>query len=551
MLQSLQIRNYAIIDEIVINFGSNYNVITGETGAGKSILMGALALILGQRATASMLKDPDQKCLVEAVFKPAPSDEIDSFFSINDIDYAGEIIIRRELSAAGTKSRSFINDTPASLTQLKDLAALLVDLHQQFDNIELTGKNFQLLIIDAVADNKLLLKKMKEQYLQLQAVSEEIEGLSLKQSAFQKEQDYKQFLYDELNDAAFKENELEQLDDELKLLSNAEMVKGELAGLSFSLSESETPIVQTIKQLQQKLSSLQNYLPTAGDLATRLSSVHIELSDIAGEIEGLSEKIVFDNERINEVNDRIGLGHKLLKKHNASGTAQLLQIQAELEQQLFMLLNLDSEIAALKGQKELLLKEANQTAAGISANRQKQAKPFAEKANKLLHSIGMPNAIVKIDIQPASLTQSGSDNVAILFDANKSGRFESLAKVASGGELSRISLALKSLVAEKLSLPTLIFDEIDTGISGEAAKQVGIIMKKLAGRHQIIVVSHQPQVAAKADTHLYVYKAPGPKGIITHIKVLQENERVEAIAKMIAGETPTEAALANARELVG
>ena len=551
MLQSLQIRNYAIIDEIVINFGSNYNVITGETGAGKSILMGALALILGQRATASMLKDPDQKCLVEAVFKPAPSDEIDSFFSINDIDYAGEIIIRRELSAAGTKSRSFINDTPASLTQLKDLAALLVDLHQQFDNIELTGKNFQLLIIDAVADNKLLLKKMKEQYLQLQAVSEEIEGLSLKQSAFQKEQDYKQFLYDELNDAAFKENELEQLDDELKLLSNAEMVKGELAGLSFSLSESETPIVQTIKQLQQKLSSLQNYLPTAGDLATRLSSVHIELSDIAGEIEGLSEKIVFDNERINEVNDRIGLGHKLLKKHNASGTAQLLQIQADLEQQLSMLLNLDSEIAALKGQKELLLKEANQTAAGISANRQKQAKPFAEKANKLLHSIGMPNAIVKIDIQPASLTQSGSDNVAILFDANKSGRFESLAKVASGGELSRISLALKSLVAEKLSLPTLIFDEIDTGISGEAAKQVGIIMKKLAGRHQIIVVSHQPQVAAKADTHLYVYKAPGPKGIITHIKVLQENERVEAIAKMIAGETPTEAALANARELVG
>ena len=551
MLQSLHIRNYAIIDELTIRFGERFNVITGETGAGKSILLGALSLILGQRADASVLKDKDVKCIIESIFRVSLSDEMNNFLAANDIDADAEIIVRRELSNTGTKSRSFINDTPVSLGQLKELASMLVDLHQQFDNLELTGKNFQIQLIDAMAGNRELLINMSRQFMEWQQVGQKLHNLELEQAAAQKEQDYNRFLYDELEEAALKENELEQLDDELKLLSNAEAVKADLAGLNYVLSEGENPVIQQLKNVQQKLSGITAYLPAAQELLQRIQSLNIELTDIAAEIESQGDKVIYDPQRIEEVNEKVAMGHRLLKKHGASSTAELLSIREELEEKLNSLVNRDQEIALLRKQQAELLKTAEATASQISSRRNIQAVPVAEKTNRLLKAMGMPNAAIQVVVETAPLSVTGSDAVTLLFDANKSGRFEPLSKVASGGELSRISLAVKSLVADKLSLPTLIFDEIDTGISGEAARQVGMIMKTLAESHQVIVVSHQPQVAAKGDTHLYVYKENKGKGIATNIRLLNEEERVEAVAQMIGGEKPTAAAIASARELVG
>lgn len=552
MLQKLHIQNYAIISELKIIFSDKLNIITGETGAGKSILMGALSLILGERADSTVLQQKDKKAVVEGSFKAMNKNSIREFLKENDLDAdEEELMIRREVAANG-KSRAFINDTPVNLNQLKALGLLLVDLHQQFDTLELSSSDFQQEVLDALAGNMNLLQQYQQVFHLYKQTKKELAELQTEQAAANAVLDYNQFLFDELEEAGFKVNELEELDTELKLLSNAETVKQQLAGICYELMESEQPVVQLLKTLYSKLHSLDEYHMGIAELAKRMQSTQLELQDIADELEHINDNVHYSADRIQLVNDRISLGYKLQKKHGVTSTNELLQIREELQQKLNEILNISEAIQQKEKQTEALLQQCEQFSTLISANRKKAIKPFTESVNSLLARVGMPNARFAAEAQPLNvLGEYGIDKIEFLFDANKSNRFETLRKVASGGELSRLMLCIKSLVAEKLQLPTLIFDEIDSGISGEAAKQVGHIMKELSGSHQLISITHQPQIAARADAHYFVYKAIHMDKIVTSIRLLNNDERITAIAQMLSGEKPTAAALQNAREMVG
>jgi len=549
MLEKLNIQNYAIIDEIEIVFSDKLSIITGETGAGKSILMGALSLILGERADTSVLMKTDKKCFIEGYFSIGNKTAVKKFLEENDLENDNELVLRREIAANG-KSRAFINDTPATLQQLKMLASLLVDLHQQFDTLELGDAGFQREVLDALAGNAAKLTGYRQVYFQWQQQSKELEGLRLQKSNFNKELDYFQFLFDELNDASLKENELEELDSELKMLSNAEGIKRTLSKAYFDLKESELPVVQTLKLIINQLHGFAAYHADIASIIERLQSTQIELQDIAGEVDRINDSVNYDAKRIEAINEKLATGYKLLKKHNVKTTEELLIIQNDLQQKLQAVLNIDEAIAVKEKEVAHLNQQAAKLAAEISAARLQQVKPLEQNVNNLLVQVGMPNARLKVDITPTPLNQFGKDETEFLFDANKSNRFEPLRKVASGGELSRLMLCIKSLVAQSIDLPTLIFDEIDTGISGEAAKQVGAIMKQLSATRQVICITHQPQIAGKANAHFFVYKEIKGDAVKTNIRLLTQDERITAIAQMLGGERPTAAALENAREMV-
>ena len=553
MLQHLHIHNYAIIDSLEINFSNHLNIITGETGAGKSILMGALNLILGERADSSVLLNKEKKCFIEGVFKTNYS-AVKDFLQKNELDTEAEMLIRREISANG-KSRAFINDTPVTLSQLKQLSSLIVDLHQQFDTLELNSNDFQREVIDALAGNGKLLEEYQMVFKKYRIVLQELEKLKSEQSAANKEFDYNRFLFDELESANFQENEIENIDAEIKLMSHAENIKSILTDIYFQMEESEQPIVQLIKSINHKLQSVQNIYPEIKSINERLLSVQIELADIASEIDTINDKVNYDEEKINVLNERMALGYGLLKKHNATSTDQLIQIKKHLENELNKVTGLQELIAEREKISLQYFNEAAKLAKNISQRRQKEIAPFEEKVNNLLSQVGMPNAKLKVELKEAeALNSFGNNTFVFLFNANLSSankQFEPLRKVASGGELSRLMLSIKSLVAKSVQLPTLIFDEIDSGISGEAARQVGIIIKELSSAHQIISITHQPQIAAKANTHFFVYKEIKNDKIITAIKVLNPDERITAIATMLSGKKPTAAAFENAREMIG
>ena len=549
MLKNLHIQNYAIIDEISIDFSSQLNIITGETGAGKSILMGALSLILGERADSSALTDSSKKCFIEGSFAVEDKVTVKDFLLTNELDNGSELLLRREIASTG-KSRAFINDTPVTLQQIKQLASLLVDLHQQFDTLELGDSDFQREVIDALADNAAHLSNYKAVYLQWKKAQQDLKALQTQQASFQKELDYHQFLFDELNELSLKENELEDLEAELNVLNNSEGIKTSLSKVYFELKESEMPVVQLLKQLSNQLQGFAAFHPSLDTIVQRIQSTQIELQDIASEVESINDTVLYDENRITIINDKLSLGYKLLKKHNVQTTNELLQIQADIEQKLQAVLHIDEAITNKEKEAAQYLAQATKLADAISKNRHQQTKPLAEKVNKLLHQVGMPNAQLKVELKDIVLNDFGKDDIEFLFDANKSNKFEPIRKVASGGELSRLMLCIKSLVAQKMDLPTLIFDEIDTGISGEAAKQVGIIMQQLATNRQIICITHQPQIAAKANTHLFVYKNAVNNTIKTNIKILGTEERTLAIAQMLSGQNPSEAILASAREMM-
>ena len=553
MLQKLHIQNYAIIDEIEIDFSQKLNIITGETGAGKSIVMGALSLILGERAESAALLNREKKCIVEGFFSADNRKSIKQFLKENDLDAEEELVIRREIGTNG-KSRAFVNDTPVNLEQLRQLSSMLVDLHQQFDTLALGESDFQRAVVDALASNAGLLQQYQSFYHQWQESKKELEELQQQKNLFTATYDYNKFLFDELEEAAFKESELENADNELKLLSNAEGIKSVLSKISYELSEGDQPVVQQLKSLLQQLQPYVAYHAKLPELTQRLQSVQIELADIAGEVDHISDHVNYDPKRIEQINERISLGYKLLKKHGLKDTGELLSLQGQLSVKLEAVLNIDEAIVAKEKALAQIQQQAADTAAKLSANRKKQIKPLEEKVNGLLAQVGMPNAKIKVVIEsPAailSFNEYGADKIEFLFDANKSNRFEPIRKVASGGELSRLMLCIKSLVAQSLDLPTLIFDEIDTGISGEAAKQVGIIMKELAAKRQLISITHQPQIAGKADAHFFVYKEIKGNAVKTNIRLLTQDERITAIAQMLSGEKPTAAALENAREMI-
>lgn len=550
MLTKLIINNYAIIDAIEINFLNSFNIITGETGAGKSILVGALSLILGERADSSSLLNKEKKCVVEGVFNIDERKNVIQFLTANDFNNDDELVLRREIAASG-KSRGFINDTPANLQQLKQLASMLVDLHQQFDTLELGDADFQREVLDALASNEKILLQYVLLFSNWKQTQQQLENLTTQKNSFQKELDYNQFLFDELNEANFAENELEDLDNEFKILSNAEEIKNVLTTSVYDLKESEQPIVQSLKQIVNKLQAYASFNINLNDLITRLQSTQIELADISNELETLNDDINYDEKRINFINERTAIGYRLQKKHSVQSTNELIRIKNDLQQKLDAVLNIDETIASAQNTFNQQKNQLEIMADELSNKRKKVIASFEKNVNNLLVQVGMPNARIKVLVTEISLNQFGKNTIEFLFDANKSNRFERLEKVASGGELSRLMLCIKSLVAEKINLPTLIFDEIDTGISGEAAKQVGIILKRLAQQRQVISITHQPQIAGKADAHFYVYKQIKNDAVKTNIRLLNKDERIQAIAQMLSGEKPTAAAIENAREMIG
>ena len=549
MIQRIHIQNYAIIDELSIDFSARMNAITGETGAGKSILMGALSLILGDRADTAVLLQREKKCVVEGTFTMGAKKEALAFFKANDLDAEEEIVIRREIAPNG-KSRAFVNDTPVNLEQLRKLSTMLVDLHRQFDTLELGESDFQREVLDALAGQGTVLEEYRAVYRSWQAATRELATLQTQKVQFDKELDYNKFLFDELNEAGLREQELEDLDQELKLLNNSEGIKTALSRVYHDLGEGEHPVVQQLKSLQHSLQTYAAYHPALTGLAERMSSAQIELQDIAGEVESINDAVNYDPRRVEQINERLSIGYKLMKKHGVSTTAELLTLQRHLEDKIQDRLQVEESIAA--GEKEVarLLQEMKKKATALSKGRQAQTGPLEEQVNRLLKQVGMPNARLKVLVQAAEPGLSGMDAIEFLFDANKSNRYEPVRKVASGGELSRLMLCIKSLVAESIDLATLIFDEIDTGISGEAARQVGIILKSLSKKRQVICITHQPQIAGKADAHYFVYKEVKGEAIKTRIRLLDQDERITAIARMLSGEKPTAAALENAREMV-
>jgi len=549
MISKLYIQNYAIIDQLEIHFEQGLNIITGETGAGKSILMGALNLILGQRADSSVLQDPQKKCIIEGVFKLNKNQQVIQFFQQNELDVDNEILIRREIAANG-KSRSFINDTPVNLSQVKALSIHLVDLHQQFDTLEINSESFQRDVLDALSDHTTLLLEFKKQFEAYQQAKKSLAQLKIEQAEANKELDYNQFLFSELEELSLKENELEDIESELKLLNNAERIKLQLSVISSELSNAEQPVINQLKTINNKLKLLDDFHPDLSNLHQRLNSAIIEVQDIADELERIESQVKYDEERISILNDRLSAGYKLLKKHGFSTTAQLIELKESLQVKLDGFSNVFASIESLEKSLVKLYDACIISAKQISANRKKQIDGFVKEVNRLLAQVGMPNARLNVSISNTELNMFGIDAIEFLFDANKSNKFEPIGKVASGGELSRLMLSIKSLVAQKLALPTLIFDEIDTGISGEAAKQVGLIMKSLSASHQIIAITHQAQIAAKASTHFFVYKDVKGEKIATNIRILNEGERITAIAQMLSGEKPTTAAMENAKEMM-
>ncbi len=550
MLNRIYIQNYAIIDEVEIDFNKGLNVITGETGAGKSILIGALSMLLGARAEAAALKQKDKKCVVEGIFSVENNQAVTDFLTINELDIERDLVLRREITSSG-KSRSFINDTPVSMQQLRALASAIVDLHQQFDTLEIGDADFQRIVVDTVGSNETILSQYQAQYHIWQKAKKDYTALLERKANLSKELDYLQFQFDELAEINLQENELEDLENELKTLTHAEEIKTILSETAKLLVDGEQPVVSEIKNMASRLSRFADIQPSIAALAERLHSVQIELDDIGSEASSLSENTSLDAGRVDFVNERLSTGYKLLKKHSVNTTNDLRTIQHDLAQRLGDFQHIQDDESQLQKAMDSAQKEAVVLAGKLTDKRKKIISTIEQEITALLKQMGMPNARIKIELHPLKdMNNYGMEEVVFLFDANNSGRFEPVQKVASGGELSRLMLSVKSLVARSVQLPTLIFDEIDTGISGEAAKQVGILMKLLASNIQVISITHQPQIAGMADAHYFVYKQQHNGAVRTGVKLLTKEERISTIAQMIGGEKPSEAALANARELV-
>jgi DNA repair protein RecN (Recombination protein N) len=545
MLQQLTINNYALIQNASLGFGNGLQIITGETGSGKSIILGALGLLLGERNTQTST----EKCTVEAVFKNLNSPELLQFFEQNDIENEPEVIIRREISAAG-KSRAFINDSPVNLSQLALATDYLIDVHRQYDAQELSDTGFKIKVLDALADNNKLFENYQAAYTTYKNALAAFNQLQQQQTEWQKNYDYQSFLYNELEQASFTNNEIENADAEWKLLQNATGIINSLQLIQHSLYEKEEATSLQIKQLVQQLAPYTSQSTAINELQQRLLSVYNELTDLATEAGHLADKFNADPERLNWLNERINLGNKLLKKHGFTQTDELIALQKELQLQIDTAAASNDKLFELEKEKEKSLAIVQKLAIELTKKRQAAVTDMEAQLGALLKQVGMPNAQLKISITPTQINSWGGDVVEYLFDANRSNNFLPVQKCASGGERSRLMLCIKSLVAHKMDMSTMVFDEIDSGISGEACKQVAILLQNMAGHKQIICITHQPQIAAKAQKHFLVQKTLQPP-IRTYIQELQPNEKIVAIAKMIGGEKPSDAVMESVREMMG
>ena len=511
--------------------------------------MGALGLILGDRADSSVCRDASKKCFIEGIFELSNKEQYASFFKEHEIDLADELIIRREITAQG-KSRAFINDSPVTLTVLKELTSKLVDLHQQFDTLTLGDTDFQRTVLDALAGIQKDLINYQSSFTDWKENEKKLQQLIIQKENFEKTESYNQHLLSELLELNLQENELENLEQDLKFLENAAAIKTQLAASLHLLDSAENPIVQQLKQLANSLESIVKFQPEFSNLLERLKATQIELADIASDLNRWQDKIDFDDQKTASIQERLSIGYNLQKKHKVQSTNELLAIQAQLEKDLTEVLNLNDSIEQLTK----LVKDAETKsvtlAKVLTSKREKEMSPLTFNVNKLLHQVGMPNAKIKVSIEEVPYNFYGKDKIDILFDANNTNKFEPIKKVASGGELSRLMLCIKSLVAKSVDLPTMIFDEIDTGISGEPAKQVGLLLQNLGQARQVLCITHQPQIAAKGNAHLYVYKEQKGTATHTYLKTLNKTERVMHIAQMIGGDPPSKSAMDNAKELL-
>lgn len=550
MLQKLSIRNYALIDTLDIEFGKGLNIITGETGAGKSIILGALSLILGQRAESKYFFSQNKKCVIEGVFL-LKDEKLRPIFELNDLDFLSETILRREISSDG-KSRSFINDTPVNLTILKQIGEYLIDIHSQHATQEINDPEFQLLIVDSLANHAQLLTDYCNGFKKLKRDNQQLKELINKTNEARSKQDYEQFLFNELEQANLKEGEQENLEQELEKLTHAETIKRSLLNANALLTENEISASSILKEASIQLQHVEKFDPEINTLFERLRSSIIELNDIADETSRIESKIGHSAEKLSIIQERLDLLYTLQQKHRVANHSELLAIQQKLSDSLSQLISSDEQIETLKKNIDLLKLELTKQANELSENRKKAIKVVETATTKTLHQVGMPNAKLIITHQVISeLNKDGLDEIQLLFSANAGQAPAPVNKVASGGELSRLMLAIKSLLAKHTSLPTIIFDEIDTGISGETALKVGKVIADLGNDMQILSITHLPQIAAKGNSHYFVYKNEENNKTTTGIRKLNEEERVNAIAEMLSGKDPGASALQNAKDLLG
>jgi DNA repair protein RecN (Recombination protein N) len=551
MLNRLIIKNYAIIDRLEIAFDEHLNIITGETGAGKSILLGALNLILGERADTKVLYNQEDKCVVEANFA-IQQKELADFFEQNELDFEPNTIVRREINQNG-KSRAFVNDTPVNLSLLKELGEKLVNLHSQHETLELTKSGFQMNVVDTLAKNKPLLEQYRQAFRLYKKHELALRDLITQNQNASAELDYLQYQWKELDEAKLEKDEQQELETEQNTLSNIDEIKRALLAATTLLTNGETNAIDQLNDVQSQLKNVKNYNTEIAALADRLHSTQVELKDIANELGQLEDDASLDPERLEEVSQRLSLIYRLEKKHSVATIDDLLAIQDSLIERIALVDNGTEQISKLQLSLQAELKKLNELALQLHQAREKVLREFQNNVVVLLTKVGMPNATFKVEIQKSNqqiLNDFGFTEIKFLFSANKGFAPQEIKEVASGGELSRLMLCIKSLIADIDDMPTLIFDEIDNGISGSVAMKVGEIMKNLSRYHQLICITHLPQIAKTADQHLYIYKEETTHRTNTRIKRLNEEERILEIAKMLSGENISEASLANAKELI-
>ena len=551
MLRSLYIQNYALIEKLDIDFGSGFSVITGETGAGKSIILGAIGLLLGQRADVKSIRRGAAKCVIEARFEIAGYG-MQPFFEENELEYEDECILRREVYASG-KSRAFINDTPASLVQMKELGEQLIDVHSQHQNLLLNKEGFQLNVLDILAHDDEELAAYQSLHREWKQVQRDLENLIALAGQNKADEDYIRFQLEQLEDAHLTAGEQEELEREADTLSHAEEIKAGLFRAGQVMNSDEGGLLSALKECLNTMSGVQKVYPSAGELAERLESSYIELKDISQEISGKEEEVEFNPARLEEVNDRLNLIYTLQQKHRISTVDELLALADDYAAKLSNITSSDEQIEELRSRSEALYNKVKKQAEVLTELRTAAAREVEKQMAARLIPLGMPNVRFRVEIgtrkEPGA---HGADTVGFLFSANKNGALQNISSVASGGEIARVMLSVKAMIAGAVKLPTIVFDEIDTGVSGEIADRMADIMQEMGDSdRQVISITHLPQIAARGRAHYKVYKQDNETETNSHIRRLTDEERVEEIAHMLSGATLTEAALNNAKALLG
>lgn len=550
MLQQLYIRNFTLIDELDIELRPGFSVITGETGAGKSIILGAIALLLGQRADSKAIKQGSDRCIIEAHFDLTRY-QLKPFFDENDIDYdASDCIIRRELTAAG-KSRAFVNDTPVALSLLKELGDMLVDVHSQHQNLLLGKQDFQLEVIDTIAQDQALLNEYQQTFAAYHEKQRQLQALQEEMERNKQNLDFLQFQYEELTNVQLVEDEQEKLEQQREMMTHSEDIKTALYEANQHLVADEQGILSRLRKSLSAIHTITKVYPTSEDWIERMESCQIELKDIAQDVEARLEDIDFNPAELERINQRLDKIYDLQKKYHAETIAELIQQRDELKRQLSQIENRDEALASLQNELDVLKKKCLQQAETLTKLRQKASKEIERQMRERLVPLGMPNVRFEVKVNKTELHKSGQDDIAFLFSANTSSPLQPISQVASGGEIARVMLSLKAMISGAVKLPTIIFDEIDTGVSGKIAERMAEIMKEMgANDRQVISITHLPQIAALGTTHYRVSKEETATGTTSKMQMLSNDERIHEIAQMLSGSDITAAAIQNAKELL-